>query len=89
MEVRHLFWDLLAFISFNLISFFATEKSSETPAPEAATIITSKKAAGNISHLVKKRKKSEEDLAADQAENGDVKKPHLENGASTSNGNGH
>jgi len=43
-----------------------------------------KKAAASISHLVKKRKKSEEE--GEKAENGDVKKPHLEEGTNGSNG---
>ena len=53
--------------------------------------ISPKKAPGNITHLVKKRKKSEEEAA--NTENGSPKKPHLEtngtNGSSASTSNGH
>ena len=65
---------------------------SKFPLNFAAEAETSKKAAGNISHLVKKRKKSGEETANGDSPN---KKPHLENGeaeAATANGstsNGH
>lgn len=49
---------------------------------------TSSKKVENISHLVKKRKKSDNEEPGHS--NGDVKKPHLENGSTaTSSSNGH
>ena len=66
----------------------AAAKAVEQPAKAENGEASSSKAAGNISHLVKKRKKSGEEAATNGSSPN--KKPHLENGeaAATTNGNG-
>ena len=63
------------FIVHNLFESFISGDSKDS---------SPKKAAASISHLVKKRKKSEEE--GEKADNGEVKKPHLEEATNGSNG---
>lgn len=80
----------------DMMTAVATAASAASAAKEKVEEAdTSKKAVGNISHLVKKRKKADEEGDVNGHTNGsEVKKPHLENGAgassaSASTSNGH
>merc|ERR1712066_154317 len=72
-------------------AFAAAASANNDKNGDTVKEISPKKAPGNITHLVKKRKKSEEE--AEKTENGSPKKPHLEtngtNGSSASTSNGH